>query len=96
MISFGFTMVKVFQFLEASQKAPVVGFFGRTWSPEAVGLTMLTIGIVSLIFAILQHWSGLKSMRAEGLEPKWSLALVVATLVALLGVFAMVTIVLGK
>jgi putative membrane protein len=95
MISFGFTMVKLFEYLEKSRGAPTVGLFGRTWAPGMVGLAMMTIGTGSLVFAVIEHWKSLEEFRAEGLEKKWSLALLVAALVALLGVFALVTLTMG-
>jgi putative membrane protein len=96
LISFGFTIVKFFQYLETSRGGPMVGLMGRTWSPETVGLAMMAIGTGSLTAAVVEHWKALKNFRAEGLEPRWSLALLVATLIAVLGVFALVTVVLGK
>ena len=95
MISFGFTMVKLFEYLEKSRGAPTVGLFGRTWSPGMVRLAMMTIGTGSLVLAVIQHWKALEEFRAEGLEKKWSLSLLVATLVSLLGLFALMTLVLG-
>ena len=94
MISFGFTMVKFFQYLD-STRGPTVGLMGRTWSPEAVGLSMMAIGIFSLVVAVRQHWKELKDLQQEGLPRKWSLALLVATLVAALGVFALASILKG-
>lgn len=96
MISFGFTLAKLFQFLEESQKGPVVGIFGRTWSPGVVGVSMMAIGIVALIFAIFQHWNTLKSLRAAGLESKLSLSLIVSSLIAGLGLFALISLLAGK
>ncbi|HYI97842.1 MAG TPA: DUF202 domain-containing protein [Bryobacteraceae bacterium] len=96
MISFGFTMVKLFEYLEKSRGAPMVGLFGRTWSPGMVGLAMMTIGTGSLVLAVIDYWKSLEVFRAEGLENKWSLTLVVASLVALLGVFALMTLVVGE
>jgi putative membrane protein len=87
MISFGFTMVKFFEYLEAERQL-TVGWFGRSWAPATLGLTLITIGTGALIVAVVQHWRTLKELREEGLEPRWSLALTVAALVAVLGVFA--------
>jgi putative membrane protein len=95
LISFGFTIVKFFQYVEQS-RGPVVGLMGRTWSPKAVGLAMLTIGTVSLMLAVFEHWRTLKEFRSEGLESRWSLVLLVASLVAMLGMFALITLALGE
>jgi putative membrane protein len=93
MISFGFTMVKFFEYLEAERKL-TVGWFGRSWAPATLGLTLITIGTVALVAAVIQHWHTLEELREEGLAPGWSLALTVATLVAVLGVFAFGSLVL--
>jgi putative membrane protein len=93
MISFGFTMVKFFEYLETERRL-TVGWFGRSWAPATLGLTLITIGTVALVAAVIQHWHALEELREEGLEPGWSLALTVATLVAVLGVFAFGSLVL--
>ncbi len=87
MIGFGFTMVKIFEYLE-DQRGEVVGLFGRRWAPSTVGLALVAIGTGALILAVLQHAQALRGLKREGLEPRWSLALAVSTLVAVLGVFA--------
>jgi putative membrane protein len=93
MISFGFTMVKFFQYLD-STRGPMVGPLGRTWTPEAVGFSMMAIGTGSLVVALFQHRKELKAFREEGLEKTLSLAFVVASLVAALGVFALASLLL--
>src|SRR5262245_5152254 len=49
MISFGFTMVKFFEYLEEDRHKPL-HFLG----PEGVGVTLILIGIVALLVAVLQ------------------------------------------
>ena len=93
MISFGFTMVKFFEHLEA-ERSLTLGWFGRSWGPATLGLTLVTIGTGALVVAVVQHRQALEALRAEGLAPQWSLALTVATLVAILGVFAFGSLVL--
>ena len=95
MISFGFTMIKFFQYLD-STRGPIVGPLGRTWTPEAVGFSMMAIGTVSLLAAVLANRREVEGLREEGLEHKWSLALIVASLVVLLGLFAFVSLLLGQ
>ena len=94
MISFGFTMVKFFEYLDSS-RGPIVGVFGRTWSPSAVGLGLMTIGVFALVAAAFQHRQDLRSLRTEGLRTGWSLALTVATVTAVLGLFGLGAIALG-
>jgi putative membrane protein len=88
MISFGFTLVKFFEFLENERGGEIVGKLGRIWAPTTVGMSMVVIGTGALIVAIFQHRRRVEALRREGLLPQWQLALSVATLVAVLGVFA--------
>jgi putative membrane protein len=87
MISFGFTMVKIMEALEA-ERGMTYGWFGRSWSPTTLGVLLITIGTGALVVAVLQHRGTLKELRQQGLAPGWSLALTVSSLVAVLGVFA--------
>jgi putative membrane protein len=93
MISFGFTMVKVLEALEA-ERGITYGWFGRSWSPTTLGITLISIGTGALVVAAIQHRRTLRGLRQQGLAPGWSLALTVATLVAVLGVFAFGSLVL--
>lgn len=94
MIGFGFTLAKFFQYLAEQRGAAIVGRFGATWAADTVGLTMITIGAVSLVLAVLQHHRRLVALKAYGLVPQWNLALWVAGMVAALGVLAFVSLVL--
>ena len=49
MISFGFTLVKFFEFVENERGGPVVGKLGRTWTPTALGTAMILIGTIALV-----------------------------------------------
>jgi putative membrane protein len=93
MIGFGFTLAKFFQYLAEQRGGAVVGRFGSTWTSDAVGLTMIVIGTVSLVLAVIQHHRRVVALRAFGLVPQWNLALWVASLVAALGVFAFLSLV---
>lgn len=95
MISFGFTMVKFFQFVESS-RGPTVGLFGRTWAPSTIGLSLMAIGIFALGAAVLQHRQSLRALREEGLQPTWSIALTVASLLAVLGLFGLGSLLAGE
>lgn len=95
MISFGFTIVKVLEAFQQSQGQRVTGLMGRSISPQSLGLALIGIGTLSLVIAVLQHRVTLRRLRQRGLEPQWSLALLVAGLISILGVFAFGGIVLG-
>ena len=95
MISFGFTLVKFFEFVENERGGPVVGKLGRTWTPTALGTAMILIGTIALVIAIVQHKRRVDALKREGLVPQWNLAYNVAILIAALGVFALVSLVPG-
>ena len=87
MISFGFSIAKVFEVL-AKERGPLKGLFGRTHSPETLGVALIVIGTLALVVAVVQHRQALVALRAEGFQGPWSLALTVGALVAVLGVLA--------
>jgi len=95
MISFGFTLVKFFEFLEDQRGGAIVGKLGHIWAPTTVGMSMVVIGTGALIVAVVQLRRRVAALRREGLVPQWQLALSVATLVAVLGVFAIGALVVG-
>jgi putative membrane protein len=88
MISFGFTMVKFFEYLEEERNVALVGPLGHAFGPATLGLTLITLGTLALVPAVLQHRRELRRLRGRGLAPRFSLALAVASVVAALGVFA--------
>jgi len=94
MISFGFTIAKAMEALQKSQAVELAGPLGHSYSPATLGMALITIGTLALVVAVLQHRATLRRMQERGLQPRWSLALTVAGVVALLGVFAFVGIVL--
>lgn len=94
MISFGFTMVKFFEYLEEERKVKLPGLFGESYGTASLGLTLISIGTLALVVAVVQHRQALRMLHTRGLPSRWSLALTVATLVAVLGVFAFGSLVL--
>jgi putative membrane protein len=58
LISFGFAIAKFFQYLREKR-----GETATTFGPRAVGLVMITIGLVGLILAHLQERRALKCLR---------------------------------
>ena len=94
MISFGFTMVKFVEYLEEERKFRLSGLFGQSSGAESLGLAFITIGTLALVAAVLQHRRTLRTLHARGFESGFSLALTVASVVAVLGVFAFGSLVL--
>jgi len=95
MIGFGFTIAKFFKYLAEQRGGPVVGRFGRTWASDTVGMAMIVIGTAALVIAVIQHKRRVDALRGMGLVPQWNLALWVATFIAILGAFALVSLLGG-
>ena len=85
LISFGFAIAKVLQYLREKQ-----GETATLMSPRAVGLIMIVIGLVSLILADWQERRALKALRQRCPELPTPIAGIVAVLIALLGVLALI------
>jgi putative membrane protein len=90
--TFGFGMISYFRSLSL---APVPGgaSMGKDYSrllQEATmaGRLLLIVGIVSMGITVLSHWSAIRRLRS-GLPPHlhpWPLSIIVALLVALMGI----------
>jgi putative membrane protein len=90
MIGFGFTVAKLFQAL-ADKDILIKGPAGRTWSAEGVGMTLIALGTFALVFAVIDYRRELKLLRAAGLESRFSLPLAVASVLAILGLMALLS-----
>ena len=90
LISFGFTMYKFFQYLHDSG---TVGVRARMIGPRGFAMIMITIGLAGLVLAIAEHRRSLVGLRAEygGIVP-YSLATVVAALIASLAVLLLIAV----
>jgi putative membrane protein len=85
MISFGFTILKFFQFLKQSQ-GPSGHFQGvRAYH---LGLILITIGTLILIPVVVQNYRLMKKLSVQDKGQVWSLSLIVAIIVGGLGLFA--------
>ena len=86
LISFGFTISKIFQSLRESK-----GQGATLFSPGAVGIIMIAIGLGGLVAATLEHRRALRELRKEcpGLPPSvaggTAIVLIMLGIVALLG-----------
>jgi putative membrane protein len=86
LISFGFVIAKFFQYLREKQ-----GETATLMSPRAVGLVMITIGLVGLILANWQERRAMKALRERCPDLPTSVSSVMAVLIALLGVLALIS-----
>jgi len=90
MISFGFT---IYKFLEAMQESQKVHL--QPNGPRNLGLTLIALGTTGLIIACIQHRSLLKQLHySTSVGARWSLAMIVAAAISLLGVLAFASIAL--
>lgn len=85
LIAFGFTIYQIFRYLSTSERlsAPLV-------SPQVFGATMIVIGLIALVLAWLQHRQAMRVLKADFGSMPFSIAGVVAALIAGLGVIALV------
>jgi putative membrane protein len=84
LIAFGFTIYQIFRYLSESErlKDPFV-------SPLVFGVAMILVGLTALILAWIQHRQELKRLRADFGPMRYSIASIVAAMVAGLGVIAL-------
>jgi putative membrane protein len=87
MIGFGFTLAKLFQSLAASNVL-IRGPAGKVWTAEGVGMVLVSLGTFALVFAVFDHYREMKQLRAAGLEARFSLTMAVASVLAILGLMA--------
>ena len=86
MIGFGFTIAKFLQdFVKNAETL-------NPHAPRNFGLALVCLGIVSLVVAVYQHVAFLRALGDYPLRRPVSLAMIVAMLVALLGVLAFLSI----
>ncbi len=87
LIAFGFTIFKFFQYLaeQENRRNPVV-------SPWVVGLVLILLGLIALILAWIQHHQEMKALREQLGPMPYSIAGVMAGLIAVLGFVALVVV----
>ena len=90
LISFGFTIYKFFQYLR-EKGAPE-----RRLGPREFAMAMILIGLTGLALATIQHQRDMASLRRHVPDLPYSLATVIAALVALLGVGSFIIVILRK
>jgi len=82
MIGFGFFIYKFFQFvLDRSTEAAAL----RTQAPRNLGIVLTGLGTFVVVAAAIQHWSYVKSLRADQPYKTWDLSFFVAGLTAIVG-----------
>lgn len=90
LIGFGFTLAKLFQSLSDAHVL-IRGPAGRVWTAEGVGMLLISLGTFALVAAVFDHHRELKQLRAAGLGARFSLTMAVASVLAILGVMALLS-----
>ena len=82
MIGFGFTIYKFFQYLPSEVAQ---GTISHPHAPRNLGLSLIAVGTLALAAATWQHRNFLKDLGAFQSRRMWSISLVVALVVVLIG-----------
>jgi putative membrane protein len=86
LISFGFTIYKVFQ---ALSDQGVLNSKIRILSPRAIGLTMIVLGLIALALALFDNHRYLKEMKKH-YTVRRSFAPIMAGIILILGILAII------
>jgi putative membrane protein len=96
LISFGFTIYKFFQGLQDTERIQAAH---HLFGPRGFALVMIGLGVGSLVLATIQHRAEMKTLTAAyshyGPPPR-STSMVVASVVASLGIFALILVILQQ
>ena len=88
LITFGFTLYKFFFYLQEQEPAKHAE---QLIGPRTYGLIMMGIGVFTLAAATWQHRRQMKRLRSQEAEAPFSLSLVLAALIAVLGILGFIT-----
>ena len=89
LITFGFAIFKFFQ-VELTGRPPIQHVIG----PREFAIMLITIGVVSLFVATLQHVMYIRKLKLQFVELPRSLSGIVGGLVTFLGIIALVAVIL--
>jgi len=87
LITFGFALYKFFYYLH-QEKPPTHG--EQVFGARTYGMCIMGIGVFTLVIATWQHQLQMRRFRTIFPEAPWSLSLVLAALMGILGVIAFV------
>jgi len=92
MISFGFTLAKLGQAVHDVEIKKLLGGV-QILGVRRIGYFLVVLGTVALLGATLQYRHEIHELRSMGLTRKFSIPLIVATALILLGAFAFTSLV---
>jgi putative membrane protein len=84
LITFGFSIYKLFQLEGLGHPQP-----GRLIGPREFAFMLVSIGLISLLLATLEHRQNIRTLGAQYAGRQRSLAVLVAALVSILGILAL-------
>jgi BASS family bile acid:Na+ symporter len=89
MISFGFGIDRLFKYLDKTETG--IGINALT-EERILGLSLMSLGLFTLVAAIINHWRVLKNIEAKDYQytPGWSQGLTVAIVLLFLGLAAFI------
>lgn len=90
LISFGFTIFKFFEYLKG-ENAPVQE---RWFGPREFALLMIVTGLVALLLSSLDHRRHMQALRSQYGPVPYSLAALMSILIAILGLFGLLSVLL--
>jgi putative membrane protein len=93
LISFGFTIYKFFEYLKEANKASPVS---NGLNPRRFGMSMIVVGLLSLMIAAFQHHRDVKVLEARYGKAPTSMAGVLAFMVGILGILAFIGVLLRE
>lgn len=87
LMGFGFVVARFGLFLHELALARQTPTSSHGWS-QGIGTALVALGVVMTLFAALEHWQTIRRLnRGEAyLAPRWSFGLLVAALLASIGV----------
>ena len=89
LITFGFAVYKFFQF-ETHKADPTIKQGAVT--PREFGLAMVSLAVLSLLLAGIGHRRNMQALRAQGLVVPYSMAAILAGLIAILGIVVLIAV----
>jgi len=85
LITFGFSIYKFFQI-----EAPAGGKQNRLIGPRELAFMLVSIGLISLVLATIEHRQNIRALGAHYPGKRPSLAVLVAALISIVGILALV------
>ena len=89
LISFGFTIYKFFDYMQADRPTGVRGVI----SPRGYAAMMIGAGLVALALASVQHARYMERLRKAGGSAQYSMATVIGILVSLMGIATLIAVI---